>query len=144
MKKKTCTKCKQKKTLDAFYFCARDGVTAQCKECIRAQERARAEKPEVKARKKAWWKTNKHKKRIYNIKEIYGVSEEEYKALLTEQDNCCGICEKEFVISPCVDHDHSTGDVRGLLCNDCNFLLGNAKDSVKVLKAAIEYLLRMK
>lgn len=40
----------------------------------------------------------------------------------------------------CIDHDHATGRVRGLLCNDCNLSLGYAKDSIETLKNLIKYL----
>jgi hypothetical protein len=68
-----------------------------------------------------------------------------------EQGNRCAICKTHaddiphatFKYNPLViDHCHSTGHVRGLLCPTCNNMLGHAKDNVAVLAAAIEYLSR--
>ena len=63
----------------------------------------------------------------------------EYLEMLETQDGNCAICKIEQ--DPLyVDHDHETGKVRGLLCEQCNFLLGNAKDNLGVLASAIKYL----
>ena len=64
-----------------------------------------------------------------NIKRRYGITKDEWHWLLKEQYGKCKICNKEMEIelgvrktsdSACVDHDHETGGVRGLLCNNCN------------------------
>jgi len=55
----------------------------------------------------------------------------------------CAICHKDIKIdarSTCVDHDHSTSKIRGILCRKCNLLLGHAEDNIEVLKSAITYL----
>jgi hypothetical protein len=75
---------------------------------------------------------------------LYGLSEEDYYLMLDDQDNKCAICKTDrwagkFDV-PNVDHNHDTGKVRGLLCADCNFGLGNFKDSIERLQSAIEYL----
>lgn len=67
----------------------------------------------------------------------------EYEGMKKEQNNCCKICgtnEKELSFKLCVDHNHDTMEIRGLLCNPCNKLLGNVKDNISILKSAIEYL----
>lgn len=69
----------------------------------------------------------------------YGLTKEEHEALLLQADNKCGICKMELTKSY-IDHDHSTGKVRGVLCMHCNTVLGHAKDSIETLKSAIEYL----
>lgn len=70
--------------------------------------------------------------------------------MLASQDGVCAICERpEKVIDPrngrikalAVDHDHGTGDIRGLLCQNCNKGLGNLGDSVEILMAAAAYLI---
>lgn len=69
----------------------------------------------------------------------------QYNALLVDQDYCCAICgrhEDMFKYGLGIDHDHSSGEVRGLLCTNCNALLGHAKDSIGILESAIKYLSR--
>lgn len=72
-----------------------------------------------------------------------------YNELVIMQNNLCDICKKsETCTSPihgkirdlCVDHCHKTGKVRGLLCDDCNVLLGRAKDNIETCFSAAEYL----
>ena len=72
----------------------------------------------------------------------YGISKEEYNNLLDSQGHCCAICDIELTDDRfChVDHSHDTGKVRGILCHHCNFLLGNAKDSLAILSSAYSYL----
>jgi len=67
----------------------------------------------------------------------------DYYALLEKQNGCCAICGIHF--DECcnklsVDHDHETGKVRELLCNNCNVGLGNFKERVYLLESAIKYL----
>jgi hypothetical protein len=71
----------------------------------------------------------------------YGISASEYLALFERQKGACALCEE--VVSHrrlCVDHDHQTGRVRGLLCIQCNSALGTFGDTADGLKKAIEYL----
>lgn len=68
----------------------------------------------------------------------YGVTPEEYAALL---DNCHGLCTICKSSDPLiVDHNHSTGNVRGLLCNSCNTGLGLFRDNPELLAHAVDYL----
>jgi DNA-directed RNA polymerase subunit RPC12/RpoP len=59
---------------------------------------------------------------------------------LMEQNYKCAICGRIVNTSAPLDHNHTTGEVRGVLCNKCNLLLGMAKDDIDILKSAIEYL----
>jgi len=70
----------------------------------------------------------------------YGLTKDSYQNLLEKQNNLCVICTKEFTTTPHVDHDHSTGKVRGLLCYPCNSGLGQFEDDIDRLKRAIKYL----
>ena len=75
----------------------------------------------------------------------YGISPEQYTNLFSSQGNCCAICRSDSPKSKrgwCVDHDHKTGKVRGILCHFCNPMLGQAQDDIKVLESAIFYLKR--
>ena len=69
----------------------------------------------------------------------YNLMPEEYERLLIEQGGKCKICGDEM-IEPYVDHDHQTLKVRGLLCIKCNAVLGMARDDVKILLKAVDYL----
>lgn len=65
---------------------------------------------------------------------------EDYNKLVVEQGNKCAICGDISKIRLAIDHNHSNKKIRGLLCKDCNFGLGNFKDSKKNLTSAIKYL----
>lgn len=52
----------------------------------------------------------------------------------------CGITQDKLKRGLCVDHDHKTGKIRGLLCSPCNFILGFAKDEIEILTNAVAYL----
>ncbi len=72
--------------------------------------------------KRQWCLRNPEKAKAYKRKERYGLTSEEHASLLNEQGGTCALC-----VGPptCVDHDHVTGVVRGLLCVGCNFALGH-------------------
>ena len=82
----------------------------------------------------------KEKKKISTRKRQYGLTEEVFQSMKASQNNACAICETPFRRTPCIDHCHFTGMVRGLLCDHCNTSLGKFKDSVKILQSAITYL----
>jgi hypothetical protein len=69
----------------------------------------------------------------------HGLTEEEYNKLTINVT--CEICEHEMG-TPCVDHDHKTGKVRGVLCRECNSALGLFMDDPDILRKAIDYLER--
>jgi predicted nucleic acid-binding Zn ribbon protein len=75
---------------------------------------------------------------------LYGITAEEYDALLAAQEGRCAICGSPDWPGkgnrPHIDHDHETGRIRGLLCNNCNTGLGQFKDDPQRLRAAIRYL----
>lgn len=74
------------------------------------------------------------------IERAWGMAEGEYQQRLTAQNGVCGIC-REIPFKPFhVDHDHKTGEIRGLLCSPCNTGLGFFRDDVGRLLRAIEYL----
>ena len=63
--------------------------------------------------------------------------------ILKDQNDCCAICGRhkdEFSRNLSVDHDHDTGNHRGLLCGDCNIALGGFKDSIDLLASAVFYM----
>jgi len=81
------------------------------------------------------------------LEKTYGLTVEEYREMYYEQDGLCKICgevgfklDKRSVNNLVVDHCHGTGEVRGLLCHNCNRALGLLKDNVKRFHKAIKYL----
>lgn|SRR4030066_2219535 len=88
--------------------------------------------------------------REYDLKNKYGLSLDQFEAILEAQENKCLICARTFTKRligsgqapgySVVDHNHLTGAVRGILCNACNVSLGGFNDSVEMLEKAIVYL----
>jgi hypothetical protein len=72
----------------------------------------------------------------------YGITLQEHDRLMAEQNNCCWICKgNNDQMALCIDHDHKTGEVRGLLCNVCNRAIGLLRDDPDLIKRAAEYLI---
>ncbi len=145
---KACSICNVEKELDKFYKRkdALDGYEGNCKECREATRRKTDNF--YSNRNKA---TRKHdakrkgKRGAYHLSKTYGLSMDDYSNMKEEQDHKCLICKQpndedmhygKFV----VDHCHKTGKVRGLLCNKCNLMLGNARDEITILEEGIRYL----
>jgi hypothetical protein len=88
----------------------------------------------------------KHRQRV---KTTFGIEPQEYDRMFEEQDGVCAICKKEetatrlgTVIRMPVDHCHTTGQVRGLLCDKCNKGIGHFFDDPDLLRSAADYLER--
>ncbi len=102
---------------------------------------------ETRDRAKKWAKDNperaKYSHRKWKLKNRYGISEDDYYSLLNKQGGMCAICgeflasDKEFF---CIDHDHKTGKVRGLLCSKCNRGIGHFDDESWILLSAFNYI----
>ena len=71
---------------------------------------------------------------------IFNLSPDEYKKELESKGGVCAICKNECTRALAVDHNHITGQVRGLLCNKCNRGIGYLSDSIDLLQASIDYL----
>ncbi len=109
--------------------------------------RSRANNRERVAENRREWRVKNPEREKYtqwksDLKRHYGLTPEDYEALFDGQSGCCPICGLTLPEgkNTHVDHDHKTGVVRGLLCHHCNMLLGQARDSKEVLRAAIAYL----
>jgi hypothetical protein len=109
------------------------------------------QRPEVIAHTKAYFKvlnsTEQHKRYSKNIslKSHYGITLEQYEGALAEQGGGCAICGVTTNTnrrSLHVDHDHSSGQIRGILCHHCNLGIGNLKDDPTLLTKAAAYLVR--
>lgn len=79
--------------------------------------------------------------RDYELRTKYGITLEEWADMLEKAGYACEIC-RQSTESLCVDHDHVTGKVRGVLCRKCNRSIGQLGDSVEALERALEYLRR--
>jgi hypothetical protein len=129
---KTCPSCKENKPLQDYW----KGQYS----CI----------PCTKERQKNRWNSRTPKKRLQqHIKYKYGVTEKELMDTLNSQGNACAICKDSLPDlltyenrrrGYAIDHNHDSGEFRGVLCIKCNSLLGMAKDDKNILLAAIEYL----
>ena len=119
--------------------------TQECKDnekTKRAQWRA-ANREKANASGRLWYSRNHHKARAKQLKYIYGITVDTYQEIFELQGGRCAICgihQSQLKRRLAVDHDHETGQVRGLLCSHCNRLLGQACDEVATLQAAINYL----
>jgi hypothetical protein len=119
----TCNRCQERKSVEEFPALA--GGKYQCRSCLN-------EANHVQQLRKQ------------------NCESDHYQALFRAQGGKCAICgttqghrsSRGRVCRLAVDHDHATGKVRGLLCNNCNRGLGRFKDSVKNLEAALRYLKR--
>ena len=89
------------------------------------------------------------KSRRRSLKYKYNISPEIYDSILQAQGNVCAICKQQEITRDsrtgkirrlAIDHDHKTGKIRGLLCSNCNRMLGSALDNTNILAFAISYL----
>lgn len=124
---KACSKCKEVLPLTSFYkrHCkaSKSGLQSHCKTC--------------------WGKYRKSKydpalRKDQALKKLYGISLKDYEEMYKKQDGSCLICTDEHD-TLVVDHCHDTGEVRGLLCHNCNVGIGMFKHNDLLLKAAGGY-----
>ena len=135
---KICSKCKIEKPLGRFEFAPLfyDKLRPDCKDCRSAQARKRyLQNPgKVCLKTTEWWRKNSEKALVKTRQRKYGLSLEEFQLLSKLQnDSCPGCLRCLTAVKVCVDHDHVTGKVRGLLCNECNLALGWARDNLETL-----------
>jgi len=138
---KYCPKCRSTKTRAQFVKNAGmpDGLGPYCKRCHRGYVADwRHRHPEVIAEMN---KRNKARRK-YQYRTRYGITAQDYDAMSAAQDGKCAICAKQYPngMRLDVDHCHTTGEVRGLLCRGCNTAIGKLKDSTALLTRAINYL----
>lgn len=76
-------------------------------------------------------------------KKRYGIDTTQMMEMVAKQDEKCSICENQLILHSRkygIDHNHKTGKLRSILCNNCNLLLGAAHDDIEILNKAINYL----
>ncbi len=125
MATKTCTKCGRSLPISEFAKEKKGlyGIRSQCREC-------------EKERLKKFYQGTKEARVEAMLKHRYGITLDAYRSMLLDQEGCCFICGKETELVV----DHETGQVRALLCRNCNVLLGVAHEDPFILAAAIQYL----
>jgi|DEB19_MinimDraft_3_1074340.scaffolds.fasta_scaffold03501_5 hypothetical protein len=133
-----CKTCSVEKQLTEFYKTP-TGHRFTCKSCHNKAliERQRAD-PSIQR-----WKQMKHR---------YGLTRQQWEAMVATQDGKCAVCSVELHVEPIkrndsrppnqavVDHCHATGKVRGIICHCCNVAIGHMKDDINRLQCAIDYL----
>lgn len=160
-----CTSCDTIKGISLFHRNKRNvsGFSSVCKVCksisdanaykkdrtriiSRSKEYQDLHKAECAARMAAWNKANPERAaniaRKGHLRRKYNLTVDEFGNLFSEQKNKCAICEKHLSLikDTRIDHEHRSGLVRGILCHNCNALLGHARDDVAILNSAIKYL----
>ncbi|QBI89974.1 endonuclease VII [Escherichia phage HZP2] len=138
---KTCIACGEFKPLTQYYKNASslDGHIGTCKACKAKQQRERRARKSNAER----YKKEAARRRANHLRANYGIEEETYRKMYEEQHGVCAICKQPESIegrSLCVDHSHITGEVRGLLCSNCNRGIGLLKDSPELVRNAFHYL----
>lgn len=109
-----------------------------CKPCARARTvEWQRKNPTYMAQ---WRERNPEARRKGYLAREYGLTPDEYDALAANQGGACAICAVVPDKLLCVDHDHGTGEVRGLLCSPCNGGLGQFRDDPELLGRAVAYL----
>jgi hypothetical protein len=143
---KKCNRCLEVKELELFAINSKSlyGRKSICKVCSNKSQsklnlRRKSEDPDAV----------RLKRYLKHLKVTYNLDLDGYYKLLSFQGSCCAICgvsHKFYTTNDnhhnyfCVDHDHNTGEVRGLLCRNCNSGLGKLKDSKEYLAKAMQYL----
>lgn len=131
---KQCSKCKENKNISEFWKNSGkpDGFSYECKLCKNQYRKNNHSRLNIK-----------RKDRV--LQQEYGITFDDYKKIWISQEGCCAICktfqtEVKNKRALCVDHNHMTNEVRGLLCEPCNLMLGVAKENCNILQCAIEYI----
>jgi len=137
---KRCPHCRQVKPRDEFGLRTSGVLRSLCRLCSakKRQERTKSTDPQKL----------KEQSRRNGLYVSHGIREEDYRDLLSKQDGRCAICGADRPgvdtnssrVHLYVDHDHSTGEIRGLLCSRCNFGIGYFRDDPGLLLKATEYL----
>jgi hypothetical protein len=149
---KDCLSCAEALPLNAFGTYTSRGTTYHrtiCKYCRNANEKNQRDdhtrwldRKRYKLKKESNPQEVSDYYRDWHLRKKYNLTLEEFTLLSESQNNLCAICEnpekshKNLV----VDHNHNTGEVRGLICSSCNKALGHAKDSKALLEKMITYL----
>lgn len=157
---KPCSRCLEEKDHSEFNRdkSKRLGLSSWCKSCVSERHRERyANDPEYREKHKKKsdrakasilaWKRSEHGRRVSRAGELkrkFGLTLADFARMKNEQGGGCAICGTTEPGGQGnrlhVDHDHTSGQVRGLLCSNCNRGLGHFQDDPELLRKAISYL----
>lgn len=137
MNKKRCSKCNNNRLVKFFY---KDNVRGRLKtHCNFCQREYSKWWKKTNGAKKFWkrWNVNRRLKH-------YKLTKEQYAGQLNKQHGKCAVCRAKLKRGKTthIDHDHKTNKNRGILCSNCNSVLGFAKDNICTLRRAIKYLIK--
>jgi hypothetical protein len=147
---KQCTRCELVKSFDEFSPTrgGKFGRNSKCKQCINNETRLWREQNIERIR--AYNRRTRMMRRDGYLRRTYGISLEQYSEMLAAQGGVCEICKEEETFRGgrngdsemplAIDHDHETGEIRGLLCTTCNKAIGAMRDDPARLDAAAAYL----
>jgi hypothetical protein len=90
-------------------------------------------------KRRAWATANYRKNRNWYLEKQHGLAKGDYNRILERQGGVCALCDQTSDVALQIDHDHATGQVRGLLCHKCNKALGLVNDNHVVLARAVAY-----
>ena len=141
-----CTKCKESKLETQFSKDSKkqNGLTSWCRVCrnLKRKDTYYKQLDKEYTRRKEYKKNNPEQVKLSNkkakLKKAYGISHEAYLEMFNKQSNKCACCGKE-TDKLVVDHNHTTGQVRELLCHQCNTALGLLNEDVTVMQNMINY-----
>lgn len=130
-----CRKCEVEKPIDDFRSRPyADGFHTQCKTCTDINSTKHyVENLDLRS----------EQSRVRRLKCVYGLTQGVYDELLAKQNGRCAICDTpatEFKINLAVDHDHASGQIRGLLCNYCNHRLVSRHTDGALLRKVADYI----
>jgi hypothetical protein len=139
IKEKICHKCGKKKSIKKFYPNGSniDGYRNNCKTCVDKQNKNYTLSDKY---------IREEKSKDYRYRTKYGITYKKKKEIILNQDNkclCCGIDFKTLKLERhiCIDHDHLTGKVRGVLCTECNIALGLLHEDLNRVKSLENYII---
>jgi hypothetical protein len=126
----------------AYYYANHEKRRAAARE--RARVLRQQDREGANAKRRAWAKSNPKRRAAHYRRSVHGLSPADFDAMMQRQQGGCAICHLPFGKAhrdqSCIDHDHATGRVRGLLCHACNKGIGLLGDDEQRLTAAARYL----
>lgn len=149
--KRKCEDCKESRFLVHFYV-NKGTVDKKCKRCrLKANKAWRIANPEIVKESKRNWHQNNYKTKIkprarqIYLRERHNTTQEEIERRIQRQGNACALCGRPFdgrTIDVCIDHDHETEEICGILHRKCNTAIGQLDDDPAMLYLAWQYVRR--